>query len=161
MATATDTYAKVEEKVTDLVSSIQEPVVANVRKVADVAEQRINDFELPAIESLPSTDELVAKADELGIAPLAPHPRRVLRRVRLFAISLHQLRPPDAAPDGIDHDLPGDEIEERGELGGRPVAVPCAVQLEESLLREIFDIPVNAAAQEKVHHGVLMLPHKL
>jgi hypothetical protein len=65
MATATDTYAKVEEKVTDLVSSIQEPVVANVRKVADVAEQRINDFELPAIESLPSTDELVAKADEL------------------------------------------------------------------------------------------------
>ena len=65
MATATDTYAKVEEKVTDLVSSIQEPVVANVRKVADVAEKRLNDLELPAIESLPSTDELVAKADEL------------------------------------------------------------------------------------------------
>ena len=65
MATATDTYAKVEEKVTDLVSTVSEPVVANVRKVADVAEKRINDFELPAIESLPSTDELVAKADEL------------------------------------------------------------------------------------------------
>ena len=65
MATATDTYAKVEEKVTDLVSTVSEPVVANVRKVADVAEKRINDLELPAIESLPSTDELVAKADEL------------------------------------------------------------------------------------------------
>ncbi|MCB1002753.1 MAG: hypothetical protein KDB35_01065 [Acidimicrobiales bacterium] len=65
MATATDTYAKVEEKVTDLVSTVSEPVVANVRKVADVAEKRINDLELPAVESLPSTDELVAKADEL------------------------------------------------------------------------------------------------
>ena len=50
MASATDTRTKVEEKVTDLVSSIQEPVVANVRKFADVAEQRINDFDLPAIE---------------------------------------------------------------------------------------------------------------
>ena len=65
MATATDTYAKVEEKVSDLVSTVSEPVVANVRKAADVAEKRINDLELPAIESLPSTDELVAKADEL------------------------------------------------------------------------------------------------
>ena len=65
MATATDTYTKVEEKVTDLVSTVSEPVVANVRKVADVAEKRINDLELPAVESLPSTDELVAKADEL------------------------------------------------------------------------------------------------
>lgn len=65
MASATDTRAKVEEKVTDLVTSIQEPVVANVRKFADVAEQRINDFELPAIDRLPSADELLDKADEV------------------------------------------------------------------------------------------------
>lgn len=65
MASATDTRAKVEEKVTELVTSIQEPVVANVRKFADVAEQRINDFELPAIDGLPSADELLGKADEI------------------------------------------------------------------------------------------------
>ncbi len=65
MATATDTYAKVEEKVTDLVSTVQEPVVANLRKVADAAESRINELSLPSVESLPSTGELVEKADEL------------------------------------------------------------------------------------------------
>ena len=50
MATATDTYAKVEEKVTDLVSSVQ---------------AQINEFSLPAVDSLPSAGELVGKADEL------------------------------------------------------------------------------------------------
>lgn len=65
MATATDTYAKVEEKVTDLVTSVQEPVVANFRKVADAAQAQINEFSLPAVDSLPSTGDLVEKADEL------------------------------------------------------------------------------------------------
>jgi hypothetical protein len=65
MATATDTYAKVEEKVTDLVTSVQEPVVANFRKVADLAESRINELSLPAVDSLPSAGELIGKADEL------------------------------------------------------------------------------------------------
>ena len=65
MASAADTRTKVEEKVTGLVTSIQEPVVANARKLADVAEQRINDFELPAVDRLPSADELLDKADEV------------------------------------------------------------------------------------------------
>jgi len=65
MATATDTYAKVEEKVTDLVTSVQEPVVANFRKVADAAESRMNDLSLPAVDSLPTAGELFDKADEL------------------------------------------------------------------------------------------------
>ena len=59
MSTATDTYAKVEEKVTDLVTSVQEPVVANFRKVADAAESRLNDLSLPSIDGLPKADELV------------------------------------------------------------------------------------------------------
>ena len=66
MSTATDTYAKVEEKVTDLVSSVQEPVVANLRKVADAAESRINDFTLPSIEGLPKADELVERYFEFA-----------------------------------------------------------------------------------------------
>lgn len=66
MSTATDTYAKVEEKVTDLVSSVQEPVVANLRKVADAAESRFNELSLPSIDGLPKADELVEKYFEFA-----------------------------------------------------------------------------------------------
>ena len=66
MSTATDTYAKVEEKVTDLVTSVQEPVVANFRKVADAAESRLNDLSLPSIDGLPKADELVERYFEFA-----------------------------------------------------------------------------------------------